>query len=100
MDKIQRDFVIFDHAHPEVFRAFVRFVLEAIKAGHRRHSADAILHRVRWEVALNGSHFPEKFKINNNFASRYARKFAKTFPRHAGFFQMRVLKSTGEQVAA
>ena len=50
-------------------------------------SADALLHRIRWEVAVNTT--GDDFKINNDFAALYARKFREQYPEHAGFFETR-----------
>jgi hypothetical protein len=77
--------------NPEIWNLFVRFTFDAINAGHRNYSADAVLHRVRWEtsVASKGA----EFKCNNNWTAFYARKFHKLYPQHKGFFRLRVSKA-------
>lgn len=86
---IQEQFESFDLAHPEVYELFVAFA-KAVRSRRSRYSADAILHRIRWEVALGHLTTP---KINNNFASRYARKLMSEDPSFSGFFELRVLKN-------
>lgn len=85
-------FEAFHRDNPQVYVAFKRFVLEARLAGVSRLSADMLLHRVRWDsmIATAGS---GGFKINNNFSSRYVRKFCEDFPHLAYLFEVRQLRS-------
>lgn len=95
----QAKFDAFDAANPRVWQLFVRFTQERIRLGFRHYSADAILHRVRWDtdtVADDGS----GFKINNNWTSFYARKWAAAYPQQADFFRRRRAKADGAQHAA
>ena len=89
IDEIQVAFEEFHRAHPQVWQMFVRFTWEAKDAGLDRYSADAILHRIRWFV--NVENRDDEFKINNNFASRYARMLMEHYTGWDGFFQTRVL---------
>lgn len=90
-DLIRREFEKFHHEHPEVWRYFVHFTMNRIDNGFKHYSADAIIHRVRWEIDIKTSH--GDFKINNNFVAHYARRFHDRFPRYAGFFRTRKLVS-------
>jgi hypothetical protein len=85
-------FEAFHRDNPQVYTAFKRFVLEARKAGVSRLSADMLLHRVRWDsmIATGGS---GGYKVNNNFSSRYVRKFCEDFPHLAYLFEKRQLRS-------
>jgi hypothetical protein len=89
---IQDEFERFDRDHPEVYRAFKWKASQLLAAGHRRYSADAIMHAVRVEADVNAER-AGGFKINNNYVSRYARKLADEDPRFAAFFRFRSLKS-------
>lgn len=84
-------FEIFDSENPQVWKLFVKFAFDVIKAGHDRFSADSILHRIRraTSVETTDSHY----KINNNYSADYARKFMKQFPEYKDFFETRVRKS-------
>ena len=86
--KLQLAFEEFDSENPAVWSLFVRFMDEARSAGHQRLSADAILHRVRWDmdVITRGGH---GHRINNNFSAFYSCKYARLFPSRAGLFEMR-----------
>ena len=76
----------YDAKNPQVWDLFVRFTLDAARAGHTRFSADSILHRIRWETTvITTGHY----KINNDFSADYARKFIREFPHYGGFFEMR-----------
>jgi hypothetical protein len=81
-------FAEIDAANPEVWRLFVRFTFELIHRGFAHYSADAVLHRVRWETAA-ALEDDRTFKINNNWSAFYARKFHDHYPKHDRFFRLR-----------
>ncbi len=82
-------FARYDHDHPEVWEYFVRFATEARNAGRSRYSARAIIHRIRWECAVERAD-REPFKINDHLAGRYARKLVDSDPATwSGFFEFR-----------
>ena len=89
-DQIQTDFETFDAAHPEVYRHFCQFALDMISRGYAHGSAGLIFERMRWELMLR-SLDRNPVKLNNNYRSRYARKFEEDHPEHAGFFRTRKL---------
>ena len=98
-EQIYARFRKFHRANPMVWELFVRFANQAIKAGHKCYSADAICHRIRWwknvetkNVEADGS---DEFKINNNYVAYYGRLFMHRFPEHKGFFRVRVRRSEG-----
>jgi hypothetical protein len=90
MTSIEDRFNDFHATNPEVYRLFDRFTREVIKQGHPRFSADAILHRIRWEttVVTRG----DQFKINDHFSAYYARTWMAANPKHDGFFATRTLR--------
>jgi hypothetical protein len=73
--------------NPAVWELFVRFAGEAKDAGLSRFSADAILHRIRWFVAVQTR--GDDFKVNNDWAAYMARKLMAERPEFAGFFELR-----------
>lgn len=93
----ERKFAEYDAENAHVWAAFERFTFEAIDAGLKHYSADAVLHRVRWETAV--AERGGEFKANNNFTSFYSRKWAKTHPEFADFFRRRRSKADGEMAA-
>ncbi|HYK57484.1 MAG TPA: hypothetical protein VEV15_13540 [Flavisolibacter sp.] len=90
-NRIDQDFDSYDTRHPQVYKRFCELALGLIKKGHKHYSADALLHVIRYESTVKKEPL-ELFKINNNFSSRYARKFLAEFPEHKGFFETRVLR--------
>jgi len=56
----------FDVANPEVWGLFVKFANEVMRAGHKRYSSDAILHRIRWHSTIE-VHGGKPFKLNDHF---------------------------------
>lgn len=83
-----RTFAEVDAANPQVWRLFEQFAFQMIRRGFTHYSADAVLHRVRWETATPLED-QSGFKINNNWSCYYARKFIKLHPKHAQFFRLR-----------
>jgi len=80
-------FTEYDHQNPAVWDQFQKFTFEAIRSGHRRFSADSILHRIRWKTSISTKDV--RFKINNNFSADYARKFMREYPQFSNFFELR-----------
>lgn len=85
--KHELDFESFHSMNPKVYELFKRFTFEAIAKKHRHYSADAIMHRVRWETSVQTA--GGDFKINNNHVAFYARLFMSDFPEYQGFFETR-----------
>jgi hypothetical protein len=81
-------FMLYDQANPGVWTAFVKFAFEMAQK-RKRLSAQLIIERIRWEVAIQTNPV-DQFRINNNYAAYYARKFEMFFPGFNGRFEMRV----------
>jgi len=90
---IDARFAEFDAANPDVWDEFVRLATRAINAGRARYSADAIVHLIRWERNVVRKTDGSEFKINDQYTSRYVRKWQAAFPLWAGFFETRTLRS-------
>ena len=78
--------------HPDVWWMFHRFAWDLKNAGRTRGSADAIVHRIRWEHWTSSSGTKD-FKINDHFSSRLATKMIQEYPSFAEFFETRKLKA-------
>ncbi len=94
----EQSFAAFHAANPDVWWHFERFTMELIRKGYEHHSADAVLHRVRWETDANAGGKP--YKISNGHQPYYARLFHRTHPAHAGFFRTRRSKADEQGEAA
>jgi hypothetical protein len=94
MNRIEKKFWAYHDENPHVFRLFARYAQMAVNAGHKRFSADMVLHRLRWNTMVET--FSDKFKINNNYSAYYARLWMRENPEHDGFFSTRVLRSRKE----
>lgn len=99
---IQEAFEEFHKANPHVYRWFIHYAFKAINAGKTRISFKLIMNVIRWEVFIGTMEINEiplaggetrKFKINNNYESRYARLFALDFPEHRNKIEFRTLKA-------
>ena len=97
-NRLEQEFVEFDEQNPGVWELFQRFTFELISFGYRHHSADAVMHRVRWESSIQTSS-EDEFKINNNHVAFYARKFHDEYPIFRDFFRVRKQKRSGTAYA-
>tara|TARA_R110002020_G_scaffold154258_4_gene333843 strand:- start:809 stop:1186 length:378 start_codon:yes stop_codon:yes gene_type:complete len=84
----------YDHKHPKIYAEFRKLALEAISGGVTRSGANRIIEVLRWENEVRAK--GEVYKINNNQAPYYARKFIWEYPQHKDFFAMRESKKGTE----
>ena len=75
---------------PDVCLYFEKLALDLIRDGHRRYSADGILHRVRWHWQVERG--DRGFKCNNNWTAPLARWFIARNPAAKDFFALRIAK--------
>lgn len=98
---IQKAFEDFDRLNPKVWDKFKELALMAINRGKTKISFKMIMNVIRWEyfiqtneqLSLFHDELPEKFKINDAYGSRYARKFIAEFPQHQDKIDLRKLRS-------
>jgi hypothetical protein len=81
-------FEAFHTSNPRVYELFKKFTFEVINKGHTRFSADAILHRIRWETQID-TYNGETFKITNDYSAFYSRLFMSDYPNYSGLFQLK-----------
>ena len=79
---------ILKNLDPKAWTLFQKFTLELIARGFEHYSADAVMHRVRWETAISTG-ITGGFKVNNDLTAFYARVFHMMNPAHHGFFRTR-----------
>lgn len=92
ISKMEQRFRDFHAANPMVYELFKRFAFEAISAGRKRYSSDAVCHRIRWHVDIE-TRSDDGFKLNDHYTAFYARLFMEDHPQHAGFFETRRSKA-------
>ena len=76
--------------NPNIYKAFVRYALQAKQKGFKNYSAKSLFEIIRWHTPIKADGV---FKINNNYAPDYARKMMKDFKSFKGFFRVRELKA-------
>lgn len=86
-----RGFWDYHRDNPEIYERFKATMYELLNIGHRRLSADGVLHFVRISAMKRGLH--EQYKINNNYSAGYARLFIKDHPQYDDAIQLRQLKA-------
>jgi len=97
MSRIERRFWAFHEENPRVYELFQYFTFTLIQRGWKHHSSDAVLHRIRWQTAIETT--DPQFKINDHYSAYYARLFMRDHPEHVGFFRTRELRDGDESDA-
>lgn len=72
---------------PQVCALFEKIAIELHDRGFKRFSADAILHRIRWEMQIDRGE--RGFLVNNNWSAPLARWFIARNPAAKTFFELR-----------
>jgi len=88
------NFQEFDEQHPEIWELFRSTTFQVMERGFRNYGAKSILERIRWHTSIEQGR--RDFKVNNNYAPYYARKFHSNYPEFAGFFRCRAQKAHPE----
>jgi hypothetical protein len=81
----------FDEKNPAVYKNIIRLTRDLLARGHKRVGMQMIFEVIRWQSMLRTE--GDQFKMNNNYASRYARKAMEEFPEFDGVFEIRKLQS-------
>ena len=91
--QLDAEFDRFLAENPDVYRRFRTIAVKLKAKGFNRWGAKAIWEVLRYEMALKSVTTGEKYALNNNFTSRFARKLMDEEPEDfAGFFETRTLK--------
>jgi hypothetical protein len=93
-DELSREADAFLASHPDVWRLFVGFAFDLIRAGNPHGGAKAIWERIRWERATSAHRRGDEWSLNNSLVAPIARVFAETYPEHAAFFRFRERSSS------
>lgn len=88
---IDERFADFHQKNPHVYRNLVRLALDD-SARRRRRGVAALFEELRYAYESTDRD-PADYKLNNDYASRYARLIMHSEPRLAGHFETRALKA-------
>ena len=86
-----RRFREFHRDNPEVYEELMVLVRQALARGRKKIGIKMLWEVVRWNRFLRTT--DEKYKLNNNYHSRYARLIMNNELGLAGIFETRELKS-------
>ncbi len=96
LSELEEAFFEFHRRNPGVYTLFREFTVQMKKVGRKTYSCHSILHRVRWETAIQ-TDSDDGLKINNNFSAYYSRLLMDNEKNLKGFFRTR--KVLGEKTA-
>ena len=92
-EQLDSEFIQFLRDNPTVYPKFRMLAVKLKAKGIDRWGAKAIWEVLRYEMALKSVTSGEKYALNNNYTSRFARKLMDEEPEEfAGFFETRTLK--------
>lgn len=89
---IQERFDRFHELNPWVLTAFERLTVDYLKRGHQRIGIKMLAEVLRWQYGRQ-TRGAERFKLSNDFTSRYARLIVERNPWWEGVFVLRELRS-------
>ena len=93
MKSLKEKFNTFDANNPHVWDLFVQYTMQAINSGVKKFGAQAVIERIRWHHNID-TVSEDQFKISNDHAAFYARKFMQEYPQHDGIFRIKASKHT------
>jgi hypothetical protein len=86
---IDERFEDFCQRNPEILQRLIELAREAKRRGYKTYSLKALWEVLRFQADPN---FAGRYKLSNNYTSRYARLVMETAPDLRGFFETRDLK--------
>lgn len=92
-DSIERRFRRFHREHPEILERLLALVEKARHRGVRRLGIAQLWEVLRWEVTLEAGEGDDRYKLNNDYRSRYARLLMAVDRSLVDFFETRRLKA-------
>jgi|SRR6185312_514459 len=98
---IQNAFESFHKNNPEIFLMIVKEADRAIRAGKKKFSVKAICNYIRWNIFIETKEDTlfsvrgevKKFKLGDQYTSRYARLLIITYPHMKDFIETRDLRA-------
>lgn len=86
-EQMQREFLAFHEAHPEVYRVLCRLARERLAAGAAHLGIGALYENCRFQLRLGDK--TSRPHLNNNHRAFYARLMMEKEPDLAGVFELR-----------
>lgn len=98
---IQDAFEKFHKANPEIFLMIVKEADRAVRAGKKKFSVKAICNYIRWNVFIETKEDTlfsvrgevKKFRLGDQYTSRYARLLIITYPHMKDYIETRDLRA-------
>ena len=92
-EQLDAEFIQYLRDNPTIYPKFRMLAVKLKAKGIDRWGAKAIWEVLRYEMALKSVTSGEKYALNNNYTSRFARKLmTEEADDFAGFFETRTLK--------
>jgi hypothetical protein len=86
--KLERNFIFFHNANPQVYQTLVHYAFEWHNRGRGKCGMKLLYERVRWHFGIQTSGDSD-FKLNNNYTAFYARMIWEDYPELRSIFRFR-----------
>lgn len=80
-------FLVFNKENPGVYKLFAQYANQLMSQGITHYGSKAIMERIRWHYEVERR--AGDFKLNNNYASCFARLLMNEDPSFKSFFETR-----------
>lgn len=84
------NFQQYDQSNKHIYELYKMIAIRMAKEGRRQIGSKYIFEQMRYEYSFRSNNDP--FKVNNNMAPHYARKFVLEHPQYGNLFKFKPLK--------
>jgi len=88
----QQKFELFNELNPKIYKKLVQMARQLKRRGVKSAGIKMLWENLRWKYYSTTRDPNSKFKIDNNYHSRYARLIMNQEKRLSGFFKTRKLR--------
>lgn len=85
-----KTFQQYDQENPHIWELYKSLAIKLAKEGRRQIGSKYIFEQMRYDYNFTSNNDP--FKVNNNFAPLYSRKFVLNYPEYGSLFKFKQLK--------
>jgi hypothetical protein len=82
----------YDQSNKHIYELYKSIAVKMAQEGRRQIGSKYIFEAMRYDYTFNSNNDP--YKVNNNFAPMYARKFVLEHPQYGNLFKFKPLKGS------
>jgi hypothetical protein len=82
----------YDQSNKHIYELYKSIAVKMAQEGRRQIGSKYIFEAMRYDYTFNSNN--DSYKVNNNFAPMYARKFVLEHPQYGNLFKFKPLKGS------